>query len=52
MAIRIELHRRALLQGALGSLLAALVGPYLRRRSPRAAGDAAAPTPILWIGHC
>ena len=52
MAIRIELPRRALLQGALGSLLAALVGPRLRRRSSCAQGDPAASTPIVWIGHC
>lgn len=52
MAIRIELRRRALLQGALGSLLAVLVGPRWSRRGPRAPGNAAAPTPIVWIGHC
>jgi len=55
MAIRIELRRRALLRGALGSLLAALLGPRLTRRAPRAtreaAGDRSTPTAILWIGH-
>lgn len=55
MAIRIELRRRALLQGALWSVLAALLGPRLKGRAPRAARDAAGdrstPTPILWVGH-